>query len=586
MNLGLDRILHCVRNLPRNPIHNLRIVHVTGTNGKGSVCALITSALVASGYRTGTFNSPHFIHPCDAIRINDRPISPEEYQSIVDQIQAWEVIIELRHGLGGSPVSPGFPALTQFEKTTVVALCWFMLNCVDIVVLEVGMGGRRDATNIFDVGDPEPSPLISRQDLFNIAGKKMVEFWYKDRQDLSSSSPTTSLLQQVAPLVGSRQPRSMVQCITAISIDHIELIGNSITEIAGEKAGIIRSGSVVVIGPQPNAEMVVPILQAEAQAKRAMRVIDASQGYTQIPAVPSEDSEAGHWSGAIRVRWPRDSNDDNDNGNGSDSSEFIELPLVLKGGYQAGNANTAYQALLALKRDFGWDKVSPRSLTLGFQAVNWPGRLSTLRVPIQNLRHLWPSAFNASGDDKRQLTVLADGAHNPAAAAALRDHVQCIAAPRKAESSTTANAEGSEDQQPSLRRRVRWVLGLTKGKDVRQILELLVNDKDRDEVWFVPFNKPDGMPWISSVEPQECLECLEAAMAQRHSSSATVSDDDRGCRVQARAFSEGLAQVLPLLIEEQAAEDNAGKYPLTVVCGSLYLVADLYRLLNVSPWSQ
>ncbi|KAJ2644300.1 hypothetical protein GGH99_008418, partial [Coemansia sp. RSA 1285] len=138
IKLGLERIIRFLEStLPTDPRTNLRVVHVAGTNGKGSVCALISEALHAAGYNTGTYNSPHFLHVNDAVRVNGAPVPAEEYA----ELRAWI------NKLDAATPSPDGP-LSLFEQATVAALCWFDRNNVEIAVIEVGMGGLRDATNV------------------------------------------------------------------------------------------------------------------------------------------------------------------------------------------------------------------------------------------------------------------------------------------------------------------------------------------------------------------------------------------------------------------------------------------------------
>ena len=190
--------------------------------------ALVTSAkLMAAGYRTGTIQfATSYIDPRDAIRIDNQMISMSDYQAIEDCICHWQDKVESQQN---SELSPRFELLTSFEKTTIVALCWFMLQSVDIAIIEVGVGGRRDATNIFDVEfSALPSLVI-------------------DDETKASWSPVDRSSSSKAPTLSPEQPHSVVQCFVSISLDHVGLIGNTIEEIAYEKAGIIRKDATVVI---------------------------------------------------------------------------------------------------------------------------------------------------------------------------------------------------------------------------------------------------------------------------------------------------------------------------------------------------
>ncbi len=184
IKLGLDSMHRLVNalNLPAQ-----RIIHVAGTNGKGSTCAMMASIAQAAGLKVGLFTSPHLISFCERIRVNGRMISEAEVTTGLNRIRTlvadWE------------------PHPTFFEITTALALAHFAEQQVDLIVLETGMGGRLDATNV------------------------------------------------VLPLVS---------VITPISLDHQQWLGQTLREIAGEKAGIIKPGVPVVSAPQtPEAAAVL-----------------------------------------------------------------------------------------------------------------------------------------------------------------------------------------------------------------------------------------------------------------------------------------------------------------------------------------
>ncbi|KAJ3032843.1 hypothetical protein HDV00_007038 [Rhizophlyctis rosea] len=201
VKLGLENIGHLLSAI-NNPHHGLKVIHVAGTNGKGSICAALSSILTLSGYKTGRFNSPHLLHPSDAIRINDKPVQHHEYASTISKILTTSASKNL---------TP-----TPFETQTAAALHLFRENNVDIAVLEVGLGGRLDATNICD------PPLA---------------------------------------------------CVFAsIGLDHVEFLGDTIPKIAREKAGIIKPGASVVIAPQANPEAAEVILSV-AHDKRCDAVV-------------------------------------------------------------------------------------------------------------------------------------------------------------------------------------------------------------------------------------------------------------------------------------------------------------------------
>ena len=185
---GLDIITGLLRALD-NPHHKLAVVHVAGTNGKGSVCAMLESVLRASGFKTGLYTSPHLIDFSERFRINGVPIPGEKLEG---HIQALE---ETADRVAGETAQR--PA-TFFEISTAIAFQYFADEAVDIAIVETGMGGRWDATNVV-------IPLIS--------------------------------------------------IITHIDIDHTNYLGDTIEAIAAEKAGIIKPGRPVVSAPQSEVVM-------------------------------------------------------------------------------------------------------------------------------------------------------------------------------------------------------------------------------------------------------------------------------------------------------------------------------------------
>lgn len=196
VNLGLSRINKLLANLG-NPHHQVPIIHVTGTNGKGSVCAYLTSVLTTAGYRTGCYTSPHLVDWTERISINKQPISSEKFSQLILQVKA--------------AIQPDDEYPTQFEVITAAAWLYFAQSQVDIAVVEVGLGGRLDATNVCD------QPLVT--------------------------------------------------IITSISREHWQQLGPTVADIAREKAGIIKSGCPVVVGNlPPDAEKVVRSRATELQS--------------------------------------------------------------------------------------------------------------------------------------------------------------------------------------------------------------------------------------------------------------------------------------------------------------------------------
>jgi dihydrofolate synthase/folylpolyglutamate synthase len=265
------------------------ILHVAGTKGKGSVSALCASALQAAGYRVGLYTSPHLEDYAERIQVNQVPIPHADLVALVDEIR---------------PHIEAVPKLTTFEITTALALLYFARCGSTAVVLEVGLGGRLDATNIVT-------------------------------------------------------PRLAV--ITSISYDHMGVLGNTLAEIAGEKAGIVKSGIPLVISPQPEeARLVFERIAAE----RLAPLVQAERDYAFVRT-------ANSLAGQEFLVWKRQIGQD------SPPADAVRLKIPLLGLHQVENAVTAYAALqVAVQNSFS---LSEAQIQQGFEQVNWPARFEVLQ---------------------------------------------------------------------------------------------------------------------------------------------------------------------------------------------------------------
>ena len=186
VHLSLDRIHRLLEKLD-NPHQKVPIIHVAGTNGKGSLCAYLSSVLTTAGYRTGRYTSPHLVDWNERICINEKPITSPELIEIINKVK--------------SVINPAEASPTQFEVITAAAWLYFAQEKVDIAVIEVGLGGRLDATNVCD------NPLVT--------------------------------------------------IITSISKEHWQILGPTLADIAREKAGILKPECPAVIGQLPPEAMAV-----------------------------------------------------------------------------------------------------------------------------------------------------------------------------------------------------------------------------------------------------------------------------------------------------------------------------------------
>jgi dihydrofolate synthase / folylpolyglutamate synthase len=340
-----------------HPEKRFPTVLIAGTNGKGSTGATLASMLQASGLKTGLYTSPHLVRINERIRLHGNPISDEDFAMLHDVVgrTAERLVSE-----GDLPWHPSF-----FEMLTAMGFEYFARNCPDIVVLEVGMGGRLDATNVVD-------------------------------------------------------PRLSI--ITDVSLDHQKYLGETVAEIAREKAGIIRPGGVVVTLPQlPEANDVIgnAILDAGARAVNAVPYVPpVSPG--SASSLSSDGPEA-----TIRNRYPLEV---------LATRITVDSPLV--GRHQLRNLALAIAAAEELHHQ-GITQITPGSIAQGIRETHWPGRFQV--VP-------------STGDSPEYVL---DVAHNPAGAWALRSTL----------SSAYQNAEKT--------REITLVFGVMRDKAVQEITEIL-----------------------------------------------------------------------------------------------------------------
>lgn len=306
---GLER-METLLALLGNPEKHLKCVHVAGTNGKGSVCAMLSSVLTAAGCTVGLYTSPHLVSCEERIRINGQSISPSEFARLADRLAP------LAEHMADKP--------TEFELLTAMALLWFYQNGCDIVVLEVGLGGRLDATNVI----PPPEAAV----------------------------------------------------IMNIGLDHTEVLGNTLAEIAGEKAGIIKNGCPVIAYPAP------------PEVQRVLKAV-CTEKHAALHSVWREDIQLQSAGlDGQRFCW----------------KSLSDLSIHLSGIHQVYNAAAALETLSVL-RSRGWH-IPEQAIRRGLSAARWPARLEVLR---------------------REPLFLLDGAHNPQCAQALADSLRALLPGRK-----------------------------------------------------------------------------------------------------------------------------------------------------------
>ncbi len=301
-----------------DPQRSFRVVHLTGTNGKTSTARMTESLIREHGLRTGLFTSPHLTSVRERIQIDGEPIGQEDF------IRLWTDVAPIIHMVDARSQQDGGPRLSFFEVLVVLAYAAFADAPVDVAVIEVGMGGVWDATNVADAD---------------------------------------------------------VAVIGPVAMDHQDFLGDSLVDIAAEKSGIIKDGSVAVIAEQ--SEPVVPVLREAADERASSTLWEGDQ-------IEVVDRQPGVGGQLVTLRTP--------------AATYAEIFVPLYGAHQAHNALLALAAVESLMAGGG----EPRALVgeiveAGFGAVASPGRLEAVRTSPM---------------------ILVDSAHNPHGVDALVDALE------------------------------------------------------------------------------------------------------------------------------------------------------------------
>lgn len=277
---GLGRMQRAV-DLLGNPEQTYPIIHVTGTNGKGSTIAFMRELFVSHGKKVGTFTSPHIVSIHDRICINGQPISDADFIRLANQVKEMEQRLLETHD-----------QLSFFELLTLIALLYFKEQGVDLVLLEVGIGGLLDTTNV-------------------VTGEIAV--------------------------------------ITSIGLDHQETLGDSLEEIAEQKAGIFKPGRAAVIA------------NLAPEAQHVCQKIAEDLDVTLYQADRDFSFKSGHFSSSL--------------------ADLNQLKLGLEGAYQEENAALALQAFLLFMTERG-EKVDEEVVRCALKTTSWAGRLEAVTEHI------------------------------------------------------------------------------------------------------------------------------------------------------------------------------------------------------------
>ncbi|WP_237111310.1 bifunctional folylpolyglutamate synthase/dihydrofolate synthase [Neorickettsia findlayensis] len=338
IDLGLCRVVSVLKKLGDPHLSMQQVVHVAGTNGKGSTIAFLRAILQASCYSVDVCTSPHLRYFNERIVLRDREISDKVLYNVLEDVR----------------IASEGEKLTFFEGTTLAAILAFSRSNADCCLIETGMGGRLDATNVF------PKPLVT--------------------------------------------------IITAIDFDHTHYLGETIAQIAYEKAGIIKEGVPCVIAKQHSEAM--EVIQDVAKSKRAP-VFRQGHEWEVVSAGKTLQFSVG--------------------------SHVEEYPLPnLRGLHQIGNAGNAIAAATILSSRYTYDAISVESVSVGIRNANWPARLQLIRGKSNKLVNMLPEGWE----------FYMDGAHNPSGA-------------------STISAWLNKEQ-------VHIILGMTRDKDTKEFVSHLL----------------------------------------------------------------------------------------------------------------
>ena len=483
--IGLERMRDFMHALG-DPQEKLRYVHIAGTNGKGSACVMTQSILTAAGFRTGLYISPHLDQFNERLSIDGQMISDADLRRLAGRVRA------AAEPLGEEP--------TDFEMITAMAFCWFEEQHCELVVLEVGMGGRLDATNV--ISSPE------------------------------------------------------VCAIMHIGLDHTEFLGDTVEQVAAEKAGILKPGADCVLYHQlPGVMDVVQQRFAEVNSDAAdttdaaasplnadtadSRCVSGAAGTTDSSFDIAHSNHAGASTKSAAARLvitdptaftARARTID---GQVFDYRNRPNLRIHLLGNYQMENAMAVLDIIDCLQRR-GWG-ISEDAIRAGLAQATWPGRFEVL---------------------SREPLLIVDGAHNPNGVEALVDTIRAYFPDQK----------------------INFVMGVMKDKDYHTMLRLIAPYAAR----FIT-ELPDAHRALRPEQlkseirayfdgPVETADSVTAAVQRAMEIAERSMDHDSIDAAQARRAMN--------LAGDSIDEGYMCRQPITICFGSLYQVAEIRRFFR------
>ncbi len=483
--IGLERMRDFMHALG-DPQEKLRYVHIAGTNGKGSACFMTQSIMTAAGFRTGLYISPHLDQFNERLSIDGQMISDADLRRLAARVRA------AAETLGEEP--------TDFEMITAMAFCWFEEQHCDLVVLEVGMGGRLDATNV--ISHPE------------------------------------------------------VCAIMHIGLDHTEFLGDTVEQVAAEKAGILKPGADCVLYHQlPGVMDVVQQRFADVNPD-ATGTTDAAASALNADTADSRcaSDAAGTTDGAFDMAHSNHAGASTKSAAArlviTDPTAFTarartidgqvfdyrnrpELRIQLLGNYQMENAMAVLDIIDCLiRRGFG---ISENAIWAGLAQATWPGRFEVL---------------------SREPLLIVDGAHNPNGVEALVDTIRAYFPDQK----------------------INFVMGVMKDKDYHTMLRLIAPFAARF-ITELPDEHRALRPEQLKSEirayfdgPVETADSVTAAVER----AMEIAGDSRNtcCTGDDTVRSEiGIA-------DDNIDELHMNRRPITICFGSLYQIAEIRRFFR------
>ena len=482
--IGLERMRDFMHALG-DPQEKLRYVHIAGTNGKGSACVMTQSILTAAGFRTGLYISPHLDQFNERLSIDGQMISDADLRRLAGRVRA------AAETLGEEP--------TDFEMITAMAFCWFEEQHCALVVLEVGMGGRLDATNV--ISSPE------------------------------------------------------VCAIMHIGLDHTEFLGDTVEQVAAEKAGILKPGADCILYHQlpgvmdvvqqrfadvnPGATDTTDVATDAAASALSADTADSrcASGAAATTAGAFDMAHSNHAGASTKSAAARlvitdptafTARTRTIDGQVFDYRVRQHLRIQLLGNYQMENAMAVLDIIDCLIRR-GWG-ISEDAIRAGLAQATWPGRFEVL---------------------SREPLLIVDGAHNPNGVEALVDTIRAYFPDQK----------------------INFVMGVMKDKDYHTMLRLIAPYAAR----FIT-ELPDAHRALRPEQlkseirayfdgPVETADSVTAAVQR----AMEIADDSRATC----CTGDGTVRSEIAIADDRIDEIHMNRQPITICFGSLYQVAEI-----------